>query len=116
MNRLFKSLFVMNSLSLVFGTVYTLFPGESLLWNSYGILLIVTLTGNIVASVLGSGVKKLDLAYLLLSSFGLLGVLLLNTFASVTPANESSRSVLSIVISIAAADQRRGHHGHTIST
>ncbi|OJF92819.1 alpha/beta hydrolase [Alkalibacterium sp. 20] len=98
MNRLFKSLFLMNSLSLILGTIYTLFPGESLFWNSYGILLLVTLTGNILASVSGSGHRKLDLTYLLLSSFGLLGVLLLNTFASVSPTNESSRSLLSNVM------------------
>jgi len=98
MNRFFKSLFMLNILSLLLSIVYSFFPGESIFWNSYGMILIVTLTGNTVASVLGSHYRKLDITYLLLSSVGLLVVMLSNTAASVLPTYESSRSILSISI------------------
>ncbi|WP_177244062.1 alpha/beta hydrolase [Alkalibacterium sp. 20] len=98
MNRFFKSLFMLNILSLLLSIVYSFFPGESVFWNSYGLILIVTLTGNTVASVLGSRYRKLDITYLLLSSIGLLVVMLSNTAASVLPTYESSRSILSISI------------------
>ncbi|WP_423189281.1 alpha/beta hydrolase [Alkalibacterium sp. f15] len=98
MDRFFKSLFMLNIISLLLTIAYNLFPGENVLWNGYGLILIVTLTSNIVASMIGSRYRKLDITYLLLSSIGMLFVMLVNTGASLTPTNETSTSVVSIIM------------------
>ncbi|WP_410261945.1 hypothetical protein, partial [Alkalibacterium sp.] len=48
--------------------------------------------------MIGSRYRKLDTAYLVLSSLGLLMVMLSNTAASLLPTHETSRSVVSIGI------------------
>lgn len=98
MTKFFKSLCVLNSVSLVLTVIYWLFPGDSVWWNGYGGLLLVSLIGTSVASVYGSRHSKLDIAYLLLSTVGLFAVMLINTIVSLNPTNESSRSALSAVI------------------
>lgn len=95
---LFKSLFIMNIVSLLLTIVYNAFLGEGLLWNGYGILLLLTLAGTSMASVIGSRYKKLDIAYLILSSIGLFSVMLINTVVSLNPENQTSYSLLSPVI------------------
>ncbi|MFL2098588.1 alpha/beta hydrolase fold domain-containing protein [Marinilactibacillus psychrotolerans] len=100
MKLFFKSLFILNIVSFLLSILYLVFPIETVYLNEYGLLLIVTLTGNIISSVIGSQSKKADFAYLILSSVGLTAVLLLNTVASLSPTNASSRSILSIGILI----------------
>ncbi|SJN22854.1 Possible esterase/lipase [Marinilactibacillus psychrotolerans 42ea] len=100
MKLFFKSLFILNIVSFLLSILYLVFPIETVYLNGYGLLLIVTLTGNIISSVIGSQSKKADFAYLILSSVGLTAVLLLNTVASLSPTNASSRSILSIGILI----------------
>ena len=98
MKLFFKSLFILNIVSFLLSILYLVFPIETVYLNGYGLLLIVTLTGNIISSVIGSQSKKADFAYLILSSAGLIAVMLLNTAASLSPTNTSSRSILSIGI------------------
>ncbi|API88045.1 hypothetical protein BKP56_01280 [Marinilactibacillus sp. 15R] len=98
MKVFFKFLFIMNIVSVLLSILYLVFPIETVYLNGYGLLLIVTLTGNIIASVIGSQSIKIDYTYLILSSVGLIAVMLLNTVASLSPTNASSRSVLSIGI------------------
>ncbi|MFJ1626426.1 alpha/beta hydrolase [Marinilactibacillus psychrotolerans] len=98
MKLFFKSLFVLNILLFLLSIAYLLFPFNPIFLNSYGFLLIITLTGNILASIIGSRFKKLDMTYLILSSLGMVAVMLSNTIASLSPTNESSRSLFSIVI------------------
>ncbi|MFL2078272.1 alpha/beta hydrolase [Marinilactibacillus psychrotolerans] len=98
MKGFFKFLFIMNIVSVLLSILYLVFPIETVYLNGYGLLLIITLTGNIIASVIGSQSIKIDYTYLILSSVGLIAVMLLNTVASLSPTNASSRSVLSIGI------------------
>lgn len=98
MKVFFKFLFIMNIVSVLLSILYLVFPIETVYLNGYGILLIVTLTGNIIASIIGSQYIKIDYTYLILSSVGLIAVILLNTVASLSPTNASSRSILSIGI------------------
>ncbi|WP_080147245.1 alpha/beta hydrolase fold domain-containing protein [Marinilactibacillus piezotolerans] len=98
MKLFFKSLFILNIVSFLLSILYLVFPIETVYLNGYGLLLIVTLTGNIISSVNGSQSRKADFAYLILSSAGLIAVMLLNTAASLSPTNTSSRSILSIGI------------------
>lgn len=94
----FKSLFIMNIVSLVLSIAYNLAPLESVLYNSYGLLLIVALTGTSVASVIRERYRKLEIAYLLSSTIGIFAVMLINTVVSLDPTNETSRSMVSISI------------------
>lgn len=98
MKVFFKFLFIMNIVSVLLSILYLVFPIETVYLNGYGLLLIVTLTGNIIASAIGSRNKKMDIFYLLLSSVGLMVVMLLNTAASLSPTDVSSRSLVSIGI------------------
>ncbi|SFK46690.1 Acetyl esterase/lipase [Marinilactibacillus piezotolerans] len=98
MKVFFKFLFIMNIVSVLLSILYLVFPIGTVYLNGYGLLLIVTLTGNIIASVIGSQSIKIDYTYLILSGVGLIAVMLLNTVASLSPTNASSRSILSIGI------------------
>ncbi|MFL2120012.1 alpha/beta hydrolase [Marinilactibacillus psychrotolerans] len=98
MKVFFKFLFIMNIVSVLLSILYLVFPIGTVYLNGYGLLLIVTLTGNIIASIIGSQSIKRDYTYLILSSAGLTAVMLLNTVASLSPTNASSRSILSIGI------------------
>lgn len=98
MNRLVKLLSLMNLTTLALSLTYLLLPRESLFWNGYGLLLVVTLTANIVLSMTDSPCRKLTITYLSLSSFGLFAVMVLNTLASLNPTTQTSRSSLSIGI------------------
>ncbi|GEK91215.1 alpha/beta hydrolase [Alkalibacterium kapii] len=95
-----KSLFVLNIISIVASLVYFFVPGPSIYANVYGLILILTLTSNILAATFIKQKKKWRFSYLLLSSFGLLIVMGLNTVTSLDPANHSSQSILSIAIMV----------------
>ncbi|WP_225744833.1 hypothetical protein [Marinilactibacillus sp. Marseille-P9653] len=96
MKPFFKSVFILNIVSFLLSIIYLIIPMNSILANGYGILLIATLISNVIASTIGSRYKPLDIIYLLLSSIGFVAVMLLNTVASISPTNESSRSLVSI--------------------
>ena len=98
MKAFFKTLVVSNTILFFLSILYIVFPGETLMWNIYGGLLILTLAGNIFTSVFNKAPDKLKLIYLTLSSLGLLVVMLMNTVVSLSPTNESSRSALSMSI------------------
>ncbi|MCC5894450.1 MAG: carboxylesterase family protein [Alkalibacterium sp.] len=98
MNYFFKSLCVMTIFSLVLTLVYSVMRGEGLLWNAYGLFLLITLALTSVASVIGSRYRKLDISYLVLSSIGLFSVMLINTIVSLNPTNQASTSVVSTII------------------
>ncbi|SFC44236.1 Carboxylesterase family protein [Alkalibacterium subtropicum] len=128
MNRFLKSLAVMNSVSLVLSLFYVLSPEESVFWNAYGILVILTLTGNSVAATLRTDQKKGSALYLVLSSAGMTGVAVLTTLASLDPADQASRSLVGIVLFLSlflvgtllagtsfVHTNRRGHTSHAPS-
>ncbi|WP_368644684.1 alpha/beta hydrolase [Alkalibacterium putridalgicola] len=128
MNRFLKSLVVMNSVSLVLSLFYVLSPGEGIFWNAYGILAILTLTGNIAASIIKPDQKKWSALYLVLSSAGMIGIMVLTTLASLDPADTASRSLVAIVLFLSLFvvgtllagisflhTNRRGHTRRTLS-
>lgn len=98
MTKFFKSICVLNSLSLVLTLIYWIVPEDNIWWNAYGGLLLISLIATSLASVIGSRYKKLDITYLLLSGIGLFAVMLINTVVSLNPNNESSQSLVSVVI------------------
>lgn len=98
MKTFFKSVFILNIVSFLLSIFYLILPMNSIFSNGFGILLIITLISNVIASKIGSRYKPLDIIYLLLSSIGFVAVMLLNTVASVSPTNEASRSLVSIGI------------------
>lgn len=98
MTRFYASLFIMNCLSFFGSLFFLFFPLESTYRNGTGLLLLLTLTGNIIAAVMRDRSRKLAISYLILSSFGLLAVMLLNTLASLDPENGLSRSTGGILL------------------
>ncbi|MGO1919532.1 MAG: alpha/beta hydrolase fold domain-containing protein [Alkalibacterium gilvum] len=96
MSRFFKSLFIVNILSLILSLIYFFMPEPSIFANIFGLILILTLTGNTVAASIVNRQKAVSFVYLLLSSFGLIIVMILNTITSLMPSNQSSQSVIAI--------------------
>lgn len=98
MKSVLKALMGLNGLAFILGLVYVFFPNQNLFWNGFGILLLVTLTANSLVSILSKQHKKMTTSYLVLSSFGLLVVMGLNTLTSLWPTYTLSRSILSIIL------------------
>ncbi|EXJ22524.1 putative esterase/lipase [Alkalibacterium sp. AK22] len=95
MKTALKTLLAANILSFILSLVYAFVPGQTLYWNVFGIFLILTLTGNILASLPEGHKRRLDIVYLSLSSLGLFAVMLLNTLASSIPTHTTSISIVS---------------------
>lgn len=96
MSQLLTFLFTLNSISFIGSLIYFFIPEPSIVANIYGGVLILTLTGNIVAATFLKGNKKWRFTYLILSSLGLFCVMVLNTLTSIDPTNHSSQSLLSL--------------------
>lgn len=96
MSRLLTLLFTLNSISFIGSLIYFFIQEPSIVANIYGGMLILTLTGNIVAATFLKGNKKWRFTYLILSSLGLFCVMVLNTLTSIDPTNHSSQSLLSL--------------------
>ena len=91
-------LVVVNLLVLILGITYFLVNDEHFLWNIYGVLMTVTLIGNILLTLIPREHKRLDYFYLILNLFVMSIVPIMNTVASLDVTNQSSRSTVSIVI------------------
>lgn len=98
MKGLLKILLVSNVISFLLSIVYVFLPDQTLFWNAFGLVMMATLTGNILVSFADSHHKSLEIGYLILSSAGMLVVMGLNTITSLIPSYTASRSIISIVI------------------
>lgn len=98
MARIYKTLFNMNLTSFFASLFLVLIPIENSFRNILALLLILTLTGNILASVYRDRYTKLSVFYLILSSVGLFAVMTLNTLASLDPENGLSISTGAIML------------------
>lgn len=98
MARIYKTLFIMNIMSLYLSLFFLFYPLDSVRANMGGLFVILTLTLNVVASVTRDRFRKTSVLYLVLSSFGLFAVMVLNTLASLDPSNGLSRSTPGILL------------------
>ncbi|MER2063399.1 MAG: hypothetical protein ABS873_01995, partial [Alkalibacterium sp.] len=98
MARIYKTLFIMNVISLYISLFFLFYPLESVRANLGGLFILLTLTLNILAAVTRDRFRKTSVFYLVLSSFGLFAVMVLNTLASLDPSNGLSRSTPGIVL------------------
>ena len=90
-----------NLLSLALGLAYLLVDATSGWWNMYGLLLLLTLLGNLHLTM-GRGVHKAwEYGYLALHALGLTAVPILNTLASAAVRDYDSRSIGTMVIMLA---------------
>ncbi|WP_018923511.1 alpha/beta hydrolase [Salsuginibacillus kocurii] len=97
-NIFFSLLIIANGLTVLFGVIYVLTNASQGLWNVYGALLLLTLVGNIIATLWRSPWRSLDYTYLLFISIALIAVPLLNRAAAADVANVASRSNISILL------------------
>lgn len=87
-----------NLLSLALGITYLLIDATSGWWNAYGLLLLLTLLGNLHLTM-GRGVHRAwEYSYLALHGLGLTAVPILNTLASAAVRDHDSRSIGTMVI------------------
>ncbi|NGZ75122.1 alpha/beta hydrolase [Saccharibacillus alkalitolerans] len=90
-----------NLISLALGIIY-LFEGRAAgWWNLYGLLMLLTLLGNLHLAM-GRGLHRgWEYAYLALHALGMIAVPLLNTAASSSLGDHDSRSVWSAILMLA---------------
>ncbi len=90
-----------NLLSLALGLTYLLVDATSGWWNVYGVVLLLTLLGNLHLTM-GRGIHKAwEYLYLALHALGLTAVPILNTLASAAVRDYDSRSIGTMVIMLA---------------
>ncbi|GGN98020.1 alpha/beta hydrolase [Saccharibacillus kuerlensis] len=94
-------LLIGNLASLLLGIAYLLIDTPAGWWNLYGLLMLLTLLGNLHLAM-GRGVHRVwEYVYLALHALGLTAVPLLNTVASAAVRDYDSRSIWSAVILLA---------------
>lgn len=90
-----------NLLSLALGLTYLFVDATGGWWNMYGLLLLLTLLGNLHLTM-GRGVHKAwEYLYLALHALGLTAVPIFNTLASAAVRDYDSRSIGTMVIMLA---------------
>ncbi|WP_172253764.1 alpha/beta hydrolase [Saccharibacillus deserti] len=90
-----------NLASLLSGVIYGFADAPGSGWNLYGVLLLLTLLGNLHIAM-GRGVHRgWEYGYLALHVLGLAAVPVWNTVSSSSPGDTDSRSVISTVIMLA---------------
>ncbi|MEJ8306309.1 alpha/beta hydrolase [Saccharibacillus sacchari] len=95
------ALLIGNLVALALGIAYLLVDAAGGWWNLYGLLLLLTLLGNLHLTM-GRGVHKAwEYGYLALHALGLTAVPVLNTLSSTAVRDYDSRSVASAVILLA---------------
>ena len=94
----FTMLLLMNTASLISGAVWQITDSGSGLWNIVGFLMLITFTGNIIASYLVRDHKWLGYLYLVLSAVSMLIIFNMNSRASVDPENQISKSTASVIL------------------
>ncbi len=90
----------LNSLSLIGIIIYLVNPSPYLIWNSYGYIILLTLTVNIATALIGGAYRYLDYCCLLFITVSMLVIPLLNTLASSNVQNKTSQSVAVFILYI----------------
>ncbi|OWA34125.1 hypothetical protein B9G55_17525 [Saccharibacillus sp. O16] len=94
-------LLIVNVLSLALGILYVTIEEAGGIWNLYGLLMLLTLLGNLHLTM-GRGVHKFwEYLYLALHALGLTAVPVLNTLTSAAISDQDSRSLGSLIIWLA---------------
>ncbi|MEB1806027.1 MAG: alpha/beta hydrolase [Bacillaceae bacterium] len=93
-----QALVVANGLSIVVGFIYLLTNVSHGLWNIFGILLFLTLIGNVLATIVNPHSKRLEYLYLCVTILSLLIVPIMNKYVSEQVTHGSSRSVISMIL------------------
>ncbi|WP_100398747.1 alpha/beta hydrolase [Bacillus sp. FJAT-44742] len=96
--RLYILLLCANILTLLLCTVYLATAPLHVWWNALGVLLLLTLLGNIVAAITPSPHSWIDYLYLLATAGFFVAIPLLNRAASINISHLSSRSTLTVVL------------------
>ncbi|GGM27713.1 hypothetical protein GCM10011351_11990 [Paraliobacillus quinghaiensis] len=89
---------IANLLALTLGIIYFIIDVEHFLGNILGYLMAITLIGNILIALIPRENKGLDYFYLILSVFAMSIVPIMNTIASLDVTNQSSRSIVSVIL------------------
>lgn len=95
----FSSILILaNSLTIIVGISYLLIDGSNVLWNIYGVFMLLTLLGNFIVAAIPSSHKGLDYFYLTFTILVMLLLPVLNSIASSDLTNTTSRSIVSIIL------------------
>ncbi|WP_226038480.1 alpha/beta hydrolase [Aquibacillus saliphilus] len=119
------TLLIANSMSLLLAVLYFLTDSLNQLNNLFGILLIVTLFGNLLLTLFDGDNQVLDYFYLVFATLSMISVPVLTTYVSLDVTNTSSNSIVSIsfiiflfliglVNSIAKLNYHHSHHDRSI--
>ncbi|WP_249870060.1 alpha/beta hydrolase [Oceanobacillus saliphilus] len=92
------ALLAANGLSLLLSIIYLVTNSSHGMWNLFGVLLLLTLVGNILVTLVGSNKKSLDIFYLVLTIVSMIIIPNANRAVSSDVTNTSSQSVLSIIL------------------
>jgi acetyl esterase/lipase len=93
-----RALVIANCASILLGLIYIITKASHGLWNIYGVLLLITLLGNVTATLFQTKYRSLDYIYLLLTIISMMLLPVLNRSASEDVLNTTSRSVISITL------------------
>lgn len=98
-----RSILFINLLALFFSLLYLCLSEqfESVLWNLYGIFILITLAGNIYMAYIENPLYIKGYLYLAFSGICMLLIPVFNSLASFTPTHYSSRSIVSCILIIA---------------
>lgn len=94
----FMMMLLMNTAAFISGVVWQITGTGSVLWNIVGFLMLITFTGNIIASYLARDHKWSGYLYLVLSAVSMLMIFNMNSRASADPENQISRSTASAIL------------------
>lgn len=88
----------LNSIAFILGLTYLFVGKMNTLWNTYGIIMMITYVINVLFAAEEKLEKGLSYLYLLLSFLWMLAVPLINTLVSINPMNVSSQSSISAIM------------------
>lgn len=97
-NIFLYTLFSFNGLSILLGSVYIFTNPTDASWNIFGVILLITLLGNVVVTLMSFGHLGLDYAYLLLTIVFMIIIPIMNRSASIDVTNMTSRSNISVFL------------------
>lgn len=95
---LIKLLLSANIASIFLGFLYIVTGASHNKWNIFGLLLILTLLGNVAATLLESEHTYLDYLYYLLTIVAMVLIPIMNRSASEEVVNATSRSITSLIL------------------
>ncbi|MDF2539892.1 MAG: hypothetical protein K0S76_2913 [Herbinix sp.] len=92
------TLFLMNAVTLTLGLLYLSIGSQSTFWNVYGVILLLSLFGNILLAAIEKVKNLICNLYLLLSTISMPAIFIINTVVSINPANYDSQSTISAIL------------------